>query len=67
MTDVTLKCEGGWCPPDPPAPVEMIGSKGYIYCGPCGVARRQSGYENVRKLKPAELKKLQRGEVLAAY
>lgn len=64
FTDETLKCDG-WC--DEANPVAMIGNKGYAYCAPCGVQRRQSGYENVRKLTPAELRKLERGEVLTRY
>lgn len=60
-----LKCEGGWCDGTPP--VAMLGNKGYIYCQPCGLSRRSSGYENVRKLTPAELRKLERGEVLSKY
>jgi hypothetical protein len=45
----------------------MIGSKGYAYCASCGVARRESGYENVRKLRPHELARLQRGLALRRY
>ena len=64
MVEHRLTCDG-WC--DGANPVAMIGNKGYAYCAPCGVSRRESGYENVRKCRPAELKKLQRGEALARY
>lgn len=62
--DAKLHCDG-WC--DHANLVTMIGNKGYAYCTPCGIQRRESGYENVRKLRPAELRKLERGEVLTAY
>jgi hypothetical protein len=61
----TLTCAGGWKCCD--GLVSMIGSKGYAYCGPCGIERRQSGAERVRKLTPAELRTLQAGEALRAY
>lgn len=60
-----LKCDGGWCDGTPP--VTMIGNKGYAYCAPCGLARRASGYELVRKLRSSELRKLERGETLGRY
>jgi len=64
-TDNALKCDGGWSCCD--HHVTMIGNKGYAYCSPCGISRRESGYENVRKLRPHELAKLLRGEVLTRY
>lgn len=45
----------------------MIGNKGYVYCCACGPVRRASGYEQVRALKPAEIKRLQAGEALSRY
>lgn len=59
----TLKCE---MRDDCYAPVTMIEDKGYIYCADHGIARR--GYGNrTRKLRPAELKRLARGEQVERY
>jgi hypothetical protein len=60
-----IECDGKWtgCL----GAASMIGDKGYAYCAPCGVNRRESGYERVRKLRPHELAKLLRGEPLARY
>lgn len=51
------------------APVTMLESKGYVYCTEHGLDRRESnrGRSHVRKLRPHELRKLERGEVLAKY
>lgn len=59
-----LQCDG-WCGHANPA--TMLGSKGYLYCGPCGLQRRASGYEKVRKLTPAEIRRIERGETLQRY
>lgn len=60
-----LTCDGGWncCSHT----VSMIGEKGYAYCGPCGLQRRASGYERVRKLTPSEIRTLQAGNPLKRY
>lgn len=42
-------------------PVTHIGSKGYVYCTPCALERRASGYERTRKMTKAELAKVQSG------
>lgn len=47
------------------APVEYIDEKGYAYCTPHGVQRQT--YRRCRKLRPHELRKLQRGEQLTKY
>lgn len=43
-------------------PVTHIGEKGYVYCASHAPDRR--GYENTRKLRPAEIKKLEAGETI---
>lgn len=60
--DGTPKCDG-WC--DGANVPVMIGSRGYIYCQPCGIQRRQDGRENVRKMRPAELRKIKIGRSTA--
>lgn len=46
-------------------PVTMIDNKGFAYCAEHGMERRF--YMPCRKLRPHELRKLQRGEALARY
>lgn len=46
-------------------PVTHIDPKGFVYCTSHGLSRRQ--VMPCRKLRPAELRKLQRGEQLARY
>lgn len=61
-TTITLTCdmvEG--CT----APVTHIDHKGFIYCAEHGKQRQT--YQRCRKLRPAELKQLQRGEALQKY
>jgi hypothetical protein len=43
----------------------MIDRKGYVYCAADGIERRF--YVDCRKLRPHELRKLERGEQLARY
>jgi hypothetical protein len=50
---------------DCPNPVTMIDTAGFAYCAEHGMDRRY--YEPCRKLRPHELRKLQRGEQLARY
>lgn len=57
-----LTCDG-WC--DHANPVAMIDTAGFAYCEPCGMTRRM--YEPCRKLRPYELRRLERGEQLARY
>lgn len=45
--------------------VGYLDTAGFVYCEPCGLTRRQ--YEPCRKLRPWELRKLERGEALARY
>jgi hypothetical protein len=59
---MTLNCDG-WC--DKTGSVTHIDQAGFAYCTPCGERRRQS--EPCRKLRPWELRKLERGEQLARY
>lgn len=59
-----LTCDG-WC--KGAGVVTHIGSKGYAYCGPCAVERRQSGYERTRKMLARERKTLEAGGQLASY
>lgn len=54
--DMTNDCE---------APVTHIDNKGFVYCTDHGISRRY--YHPCRKLRPHELKKLQRGEPIARY
>ena len=45
-------------------PVAMLDQQGYVYCEHHGLVRRtQPG----RKLRPAELRKLERGEAITKY
>lgn len=54
----------GWGPCS--GDVTHIDRKGYAYCERHGLVRRDAGVP-CRKLRPAELRKLQRGEPLKAY
>lgn len=46
-------------------PVTMLDQKGYIYCTEHGLDRR--GCQPCRKLRPHEVKQLERGEALRRY
>jgi len=46
-------------------PITHIDEKGWIYCADHG--RDRQSYQRCRKLRPSELKQLQRGEPLAKY
>lgn len=48
------------------ARVSMIDEKGYVYCGPHGKQRRDSGIR-CRKLTGPELRQLETGKPLATY
>jgi len=56
---VALRCTGMTGTPCPYA-VGMIDRRGYVYCGPCGLARRASGTP-CRPLTGRELRTLQAG------
>jgi hypothetical protein len=57
-----LKCEmSSTCT----APVTHLDAKGYTYCTDHGQARQMS--QRCRKLRPHELRKLERGQVLSSY
>lgn len=62
-----LKCDG-WCQRSEirAGDVAMIDRKGYAYCEPCGLTRRESGVP-CRKLRPSELKRLLAGTPLTRY
>lgn len=62
MTEKHLKCE---MESDCQNPVAYIDNKGFIYCEHHG--KRRQGYRPCRKLRPHELNRLKRGEVLARY
>ena len=47
------------------APVTHIDEKGFIYCKPHGIERRQ--YRRCRQLRQYELKKIQAGKPLKKY
>lgn len=66
-TGKVLECDGGFDTCTGAGTVSMIGNKGYAYCAACGLVRRQSGYERVRKLTPKELRTLESGEPLKRY
>jgi hypothetical protein len=44
----------------------MIDQDGYVYCEPHGMRRRNGG-RPCRKLRPAEVRKLARGERITKY
>ena len=47
--------------------VTHIGEKGYIYCVEHALARRQSGYERTRKMRPWEVRLIASGQPLPSY
>lgn len=49
------------------APVSHLGSKGYVYCLPHAVLRRESGHERTRKMRLWELRWIQEGRQLPSY
>lgn len=57
-----LRCE---MRSDCPETAAYLDTKGYIYCTGHGQLRQSS--QRCRKLRPAELRKLERGEVLTRY
>ena len=62
MDNVTLTCAMvNGCK----SAVTYIDSSGFVYCTSHGLDRQMT--ERCRKLRPAELKKLQRGEALKRY
>jgi hypothetical protein len=48
-----------------PDPVTHIDQAGFVYCTRHGLQRRQ--YEPCRKLRPHEINRLARGEVVTRY
>ena len=60
--DGTLQCD---MDNDCTAEISHLDEKGYIYCTDHGVARRE--WKRCRKLRPWELRKIQRGETLNRY
>ena len=46
-------------------PVAMLDQQGYVYCEHHGLVRRT--HQPCRKLRPAELRKLERGERITKY
>ena len=46
-------------------PVTHIDDKGYVYCTHHGIQRRD--WRRCRKLRPHELRRLERGETLKSY
>lgn len=47
------------------APVAMMDDKGFIYCAEHGLDRRW--YRRCRKLRPHELRRIERGEQVTRY
>lgn len=64
MSVVIARCDG-WC--EGANTVTHIGAKGYIYCKPCALVRRESGYERTRAMRPWELKLIALGLPLPSY
>lgn len=63
----TPTCDG-WCIESGSiGTVTHIGSKGYVYCAACAVRRRQSGYEQTRKMRAWELELINNGKQLPSY
>jgi hypothetical protein len=62
MTTTTLHCE---MKRECIQPVTYLDEKGYIYCTFHGQLRQ--GWCRCRKLRPHELRKLERGEPVARY
>jgi hypothetical protein len=62
MTCPPLKCDMNT---ECEAPVTHIDQDGFTYCTDHGIDRRS--WQPCRKLRPHELRKLQRGEQLARY
>lgn len=60
-----LKCDG-WCE-NVHAGITHIDESGFAYCTPCGLKRQADRWKCCRKLRPHELRKLQRGEQLRSY
>lgn len=58
-----------YCDMDVNCPYEptMIGDGGYIYCAYHGPIRRSAGWERVRKMRPHELRRIERGEQVKSY
>lgn len=61
---VNLRCDMRH---DCAAAVTHIDESGFAYCAPHGEQRQASQWARCRKLRPHELRKLQRGEALARY
>lgn len=54
--DMTSECE---------RPVSHLDQDGFVYCAAHGLARR--GWQPCRKLRPYELRRLERGETITRY
>jgi hypothetical protein len=46
-------------------PVSHLDQDGFVYCAAHGLARR--GWQPCRKLRPYELRRLERGETITRY
>ena len=57
----------GLCDKDPSCtePIAMIDNKGFVYCADHGLDRR--GWVPCRKLRPHELRRVLRGQLVARY
>ncbi len=47
--------------------IAYISEKGFIYCHTHGLRRKAAQYERLRKLRPWELRMLEKGEALPSY
>lgn len=64
---VNLMCDGHHDEPRLIGSVGYIDDKGYAYCETCGPRYQGTMWRRCRKLRPHELRKLQRGETLPSY
>jgi len=62
-TGTELRCDMA---PGCAEPVTRVDSDGYVYCDRHGIARKDSG-RNCRKLRPWELRRLQRRGTIKQY
>jgi hypothetical protein len=62
---MTVRCDG-WCE-QAGGEVAYIDESGFAYCTGCGQRRQADGWKRCRKLRPHELRRLQRGEQLVSY
>jgi len=62
LTPAVLRCDMA---DDCAAPVTHLDRKGYVYCAPHGIERRD--YQPCRKMQPWEIRRLETGRPLSSY